>query len=69
MMGLRLGEGVDLDGLSRRFGDLSRYIDMTAHDRLVRDGLVERAAGRLRVTAPGRLVLNRILGMLLADVG
>ena len=66
MMGLRLAEGVNVTALADRFGDLSGLIDMAARDRLVQDGLLMTEAGYLRVTPPGRLVLNRILAELLA---
>ena len=66
MMGLRLAEGVNVAALSDRFGDLSGHIDMAARDRLVQNGLLMTEAGYLRVTPPGRLVLNRILAELLA---
>ena len=65
MMGLRLAEGVDVAALSRRFPDLPRHIDMTARDSLIADGLLATEDAYLRVTPPGRLVLNRILAELL----
>ena len=66
MMGLRLDEGVNVAALADRFGDLSGQIDKAARDRLVQDGLLMTKAGYLRVTPPGRLLLNRILAELLA---
>jgi oxygen-independent coproporphyrinogen-3 oxidase len=59
VMGLRLAEGIDPDALAERFG--RALIDEEATRRLQQLGLVERSPGRLRVTPPGRLLLDRIL--------
>jgi coproporphyrinogen III oxidase-like Fe-S oxidoreductase len=53
-MGLRLTEGVVLE----RVGPA---IDRRAVERLERQGMLSIDAGRLRVTPPAMLVLNRIL--------
>ena len=59
IMGMRLGEGIDLD----RLAAISGYTPAAhAIDRLVGDGLVERCGtSRIRPTAAGRLVVNRIV--------
>ena len=63
LMGLRLGEGVNLAAISRRTGlEENRLIDAVAIARLAGHGLVSRAGGRLRVTAEGALLLDAILG-------
>ena len=59
VMGLRLAEGIDPDALAERFG--RALIDEASTARLQQLGLVERSPGRLRVTPPGRLLLDRIL--------
>ena len=58
MMGLRLVEGLEIDALP---GEKSFIIK-----GLCADGLILVEGGRLRATAAGRLVLNRITGALLA---
>jgi oxygen-independent coproporphyrinogen-3 oxidase len=58
MMGLRLSEGLQLDDLPD--GKVSIIND------LCDGGLILAERGRLRATAEGRLVLNRITGALLA---
>jgi len=67
MMGLRLARGIDLAALSKRFGAMPDHLDIAALDSLVADGFLEIDGDHLRVTPEGRLVLNRILAMLLAD--
>jgi oxygen-independent coproporphyrinogen-3 oxidase len=63
-MGLRLAEGIDPEALAQRFGQA--LIDAAATARLQQLGLVERSPGRLRVTPPGRLLLDRILAEIAA---
>jgi putative oxygen-independent coproporphyrinogen III oxidase len=58
MMGLRLAEGVEVEALPDE-----KY---TIINSLCEEGLVLIEEGRLRATAEGRLVLNRITGALLA---
>lgn len=60
LMGLRIGEGVDLDRVAM-LGGGTAPIDGTALDRIVRLGLAERAGSRLRVTEAGMPVLEAIL--------
>lgn len=53
MMGLRLMEGVSLDEFARRFGTPLLQIYEPQVDKLIRLGLVELQAGRLRLTEAG----------------
>jgi putative oxygen-independent coproporphyrinogen III oxidase len=59
LMGLRLGEGVDLD----RIADLSGRapVDRNAAERLERQGLLALEGKRLRATPAGMLVLDALL--------
>jgi putative oxygen-independent coproporphyrinogen III oxidase len=59
VMGLRLSEGIDPVALSTRFGQ--PIVDGSAVDRLVASGHLERNGDRLRATASGRLLLDRVL--------
>ncbi|MCC6306142.1 MAG: coproporphyrinogen III oxidase, partial [Rhodobacteraceae bacterium] len=62
LMGLRLPEGIALDRLAA-----AGIVPDPARRGVLADlGLIDIAAGRLRVTRSGRLVLDRILGELLA---
>jgi len=62
LMGLRLPEGIALDRLAA-----AGIVPDPARRGVLADlGLIDIAAGRLRVTRRGRLVLDRILGELLA---
>ncbi len=68
LMGLRLGEGVDLARIaSFGAGTAGDFLDQAALATLEREGLVMRAGDRLRATEAGMLVLNAILAALLAD--
>ena len=63
LMGLRLGEGVDLAALSARLGlPIDAMIDARAIDRLAEHGLIVRDRDRLIVEEPGMLLLDGILG-------
>jgi oxygen-independent coproporphyrinogen-3 oxidase len=54
---------VDLGRISEISGlPVARFIDDAAVQRLERQGLVHREDGRLRVTTPGMLVLDALLG-------
>lgn len=67
LMGLRLGEGVDLDRVASRSGIArGRLIDEKAADRLVKLGLVERAQARMTVTPQGMPLLDAVLAELVA---
>jgi putative oxygen-independent coproporphyrinogen III oxidase len=61
VMGLRVGEGIDADAIAARFG-FGRIVDWSRVDALVRSGHLERHGARIKLTAPGRLVLDYILG-------
>ena len=66
LMGLRLGEGVELARIERAAAACaSDPIDRAALDRLCRDGLLCRDGGRLVATADGRQRLSAVLARLL----
>jgi len=68
MMGLRLAEGIDTRALSVRFGlDETAIIDPAAEARMEAIGMVAREGPRLTVTPQGMLVLDALLGELVAD--
>tara|TARA_R110002072_G_scaffold96145_3_gene211537 strand:+ start:111 stop:1268 length:1158 start_codon:yes stop_codon:yes gene_type:complete len=64
LMGMRLSDGLDLDVLQRKTG---LTIDQTAYQRLTAQGLVERAANRIRLLPAGRIFADRISGELVPD--
>jgi oxygen-independent coproporphyrinogen-3 oxidase len=67
LMGLRLTEGVDLDRLAARTEiPADGLIDAATARRLERQGLVAREGPRLRVTDAGMLLLDAILGEIVA---
>jgi oxygen-independent coproporphyrinogen-3 oxidase len=59
VMGLRLAEGVDAGALEQRFG--VPVVNWDAVGRLVSSGHLDRDGPRLRTTATGRLLLDRLL--------
>jgi oxygen-independent coproporphyrinogen-3 oxidase len=59
LMGLRLGEGVELEAVRGA-------IDLRAVEKLQTQGLIQRSGDRLRVLPPGRLVLDAILAEIAA---
>ncbi|MEY4500714.1 MAG: hypothetical protein RIS52_604 [Pseudomonadota bacterium] len=62
VMGLRLAEGVRLDRIAARFGLVVKaLVDGDRVQALERLGLVAHEENLLRVTPPGRLLLDRIL--------
>lgn len=61
VMGLRLKEGLDAQGLADRFG-MPAIVDWARVDRLVSSGHLQRDGGRIAATAAGRLVLDTLLG-------
>lgn len=63
VMGLRLREGIDPEGIARRFG-LDRLLDPKAVSRLVASGHLTETNGRVATTAAGRLLLDHILGLI-----
>ncbi|HEX8413155.1 MAG TPA: radical SAM family heme chaperone HemW, partial [Sphingomicrobium sp.] len=60
VMGLRLTEGINADGLADRFG-LPAIVYFARVDRLVASGHMTRQGGRIATTAQGRILLDRIL--------
>jgi putative oxygen-independent coproporphyrinogen III oxidase len=64
LMGMRLSEGLDLEVLQRKTG---LTIDLDALTRLAGQGLVEQAAGRIRLLPAGRIFADRISGELVPD--
>ncbi len=60
VMGLRLAEGIDPDALARRCG-VESIVDARRVERLVASRQIEWQQERLRATASGRLVLDRVL--------
>jgi oxygen-independent coproporphyrinogen-3 oxidase len=67
MMGLRLDEGVDLARLAALTGRApDALVDGTAVRRLAAHGLVAQTGDRLRVLPAGMLVLDRLLGDIVA---
>jgi putative oxygen-independent coproporphyrinogen III oxidase len=62
VMGLRLAEGVSLDRIAARFGLVVKaLVDGDRVQALEKLGLVAHEENLLRVTPPGRLLLDRIL--------
>ena len=64
VMGLRLAEGIDVEAIAHRYG--TPVIDRAATLRLVASGHLECEDGRLKVTASGRLLLDRVLAEIAA---
>ncbi|HET7708043.1 MAG TPA: radical SAM family heme chaperone HemW [Sphingomicrobium sp.] len=60
VMGLRLAEGIDPGAIARRVG-VDRLVNDRAVARLVASNHLDLTGGRLRTTAVGRLLLDRIL--------
>ena len=65
LMGLRLGEGVDLAGIAALTG-INGLVDEAATQRLTGQGLLSHAGDRLRVTEAGMLLLDAILAEIVA---
>jgi oxygen-independent coproporphyrinogen-3 oxidase len=65
VMGLRLAEGVDADAIAERF-DFPSIVDWNVVDRLVASGHLRRAGGHIALTPNGQLVLDHILGLIVA---
>lgn len=59
-LGLRLNAGVDPAELSLEFGPESVAPTLEIADRLVADGLLKAANGRIRLTDQGRLLSNEV---------
>jgi oxygen-independent coproporphyrinogen-3 oxidase len=65
VMGLRLAEGIDADGIARRFGR-DTIVDWREVARLIASGHLVRDGGRIALTDRGRLLLDHILGRIAA---
>ncbi len=69
VMGLRLGEGVDLAAIAARTGiALDDLLDRRVAATLAGHGLLAREGDRLRVTENGMLLLDRILAEVVGDI-
>ncbi|HKP34196.1 MAG TPA: radical SAM family heme chaperone HemW [Sphingomicrobium sp.] len=66
VMGLRLSEGINAEGIAERFG-LREILDWRQVDRLVGSGHLARSGARITLTAKGRLLLDHILGQIAAS--
>jgi oxygen-independent coproporphyrinogen-3 oxidase len=64
-LGLRLNEGVDLDGLRVEFGEELVGGAVEAMGDVEEAGLVVRGGGRVRLTARGRMASNEVFSRLL----
>ena len=65
VMGLRLREGIDPQAIANRFG-LPAIVDWDRVDRLIASGHLQREGTRIALTAAGRLLLDHILGEIVA---
>lgn len=70
-LGLRLNAGVEPAALEAEFGREDVAPGLEVAERLIEDGLLERAGERIRLTARGRLISNDVFGEFLqsADRG
>jgi oxygen-independent coproporphyrinogen-3 oxidase len=66
-LGLRMNEGVDLDGLRGEFGDELVRGAMAAAKEIEEARLIQRDGLRLRLTAQGRMVSNEVFSRLLVE--
>jgi oxygen-independent coproporphyrinogen-3 oxidase len=64
VMGLRLSEGIDIEAIEQRFQ--VPVADRERIDRLANSGHLARSGQRIRATAAGRLVLDRMLAEIAA---
>ncbi len=67
-LGLRLVEGVDVDGLRAEFGELVNGVEAGLGE-VVEAGFVERVGGRIRLTRAGRMASNEVFERLLVRDG
>ncbi len=67
-LGLRLVEGVDLEGLRREFGGLVDAVSGGLAE-VLEAGLMERAGSRVRLTSAGRMASNEVFQRLLVGEG
>ncbi len=68
-LGLRLNRGVSLSALKAQFGDAAVSSCDAVMAELVEDGLLEREAYRVRLTARGRLLSNEVFARFLHESG
>lgn len=69
MMGLRLGEGVDLSALAVKTGlAITKMVDETEVEKLCDLGLVERDGNHMTVKPKGMPLLDAMLPKIIADV-
>jgi len=62
LMGLRLGEGIDLDRVVAMTGmSIAQLVDEIAVERLEKQGLLRRNGSYLRISEPGALLLDAVL--------
>jgi oxygen-independent coproporphyrinogen-3 oxidase len=66
VMGLRLRDGIDAEAIADRFA-LSSVVDWRRVDRLVRSGHLTRSDSRIALAPGGRLLLDHILGEIVAE--
>ncbi|AHE53928.1 radical SAM family heme chaperone HemW [Sphingomonas sanxanigenens] len=67
LMGLRLDEGLSLSRVAARSGvPVERLVDAARLERLAAQGVVERDGARVRVLPAGMLLLDHILGEIVA---
>ena len=66
VMGLRLRDGIDAEAIADRFA-LSSVVDWRRVDRLVRSGHLTRSESRIALALGGRLLLDHILGEIVAE--
>ena len=67
MMGLRMTRGVDCTRFERDFGQTPEAVWQKAVTRFIRQGLLERAGDRLRLTSRGMQLMNSVLVDLMDD--
>lgn len=61
MLGLRECSGISLPGFAKRFGFQLPDLAGAAYQRMLRDGLIEEANGRCRLTAAGRCLADGVI--------
>jgi len=66
-LGLRLNRGVDLDRLREEVGPDAIAAHDSAIQQSIHDGLLERQAAILRLTARGRLLSNEVFARFLVE--
>ena len=67
MMGLRMTRGVDCTRFEHDFGQTPEAVWQKAVTRFIRQGLMERAGDRLRLTSRGMQLMNSVLVDLMDD--